>query len=161
MFVLVDEDDLPKIQPWKWQAYRHPQRKNWYAIRSITLGGGRRSKVFMHRQIMGECIAVDHRDGNGLNNTRANLRIASVGENNRNIGKPRHGVTSRFKGVSWHPKARKFQANVRYNYRNIYLGLFVDEVDAAWAYDREARARFGSFSRTNFPLPPMVIPEVA
>ena len=158
LFALVDEEDLPKIQGFKWHVYRKPRGKVTYAARSITLPAGNRSKVYMHRAIMADAWMVDHRDGDGLNNTRANLRAAETAENNRNIGKPRHGVTSQFKGVCWHPKAGKYQATVRYNRKNIYLGLFVDERDAAWAYDREARRRFGSFARTNFPLPPMIIP---
>lgn len=159
LVALLDAEDLPKVQGFKWHAYRRRRDKTTYAARSITLPAGNRSKVYMHRAILPGTISVDHRDGNGLNNTRANLRPANKSENNRNIGKPRHGVTSQFKGVCWHPKAGKYQATCRYNRKNIYIGLFVDEREAAWAYDREARRRFGSFARTNFPLPPMVIPE--
>lgn len=69
----------------------------WYAQRAAGL--------YMHRMIVGlDVAAVDHRDGNGLNNRRANLRAATFSQNNQNARK-RPGCTSRYKGVDWHKGA--------------------------------------------------------
>ena len=66
----------------------------------------------MHRMIMGLDVAlVDHRDGNGLNNTRANLRLVTVRENNINATK-RRGCSSRYRGVDWCRGARAWRARV-------------------------------------------------
>lgn len=157
LFALVDEADYPKISAHKWHAFRRRTDNTFYAARSIPRDNGRRSKEFMHRVITGIPGFNDHKDGNGLNNTRANLRAATTAENCRNIRKPRHGVTSRYKGVCWHPKGQKFQATIRKDRKNHYLGLFKLEADAAWAYDRAARQMFGAFARCNFPPPPMVV----
>ena len=159
LFALVDDADLHLVSGHKWHAYRRRKDSTTYAARSITPLNGIRTKVFMHRVILENTVCVDHRDGNGLNNTRDNLRTATHAENSRNVKKPSHGVTSQYKGMSYNAHAKKFQATVRCHGKNIYLGLFVDEKEGAYAYDREARARFSFFARTNFPLPPMVLPS--
>lgn len=161
LFALIDQEDLPKIQAWKWHISFRKRDHTMYAARSITLPDGRRSKIMMHRVILETPGFIDHKDRNGLNNTRENLRPATPGQNNHNIGKPKHGVTSRYKGASWHPKAQKFQATIRLNGKNIYLGLFRDEADAAWAYDRAARQLFGRFAACNFPPPPAILRSAA
>lgn len=159
LFALVSAEDYDRVMAHKWMA--RLEKRTWYAIRDLPREPGRkyRSKEKLHRFIMGAGpdVLVDHRDGDGLNNTRGNLRTASPGENNRNIRKPAHGLTSSFKGVSWHPKAQKYQATIRFNRKNHYLGLFADPVDAAWAYDREARKLHGDFACCNFPPPPAII----
>lgn len=163
MVALVDEEDYARVAAFKWHASKRRRDKCWYATRSIPNPRmpGRRTKLFMHREILGCASDVDHRNGNGLINTRQNLRPATKGENNHNIGKPRHGVTSRYKGVCWHPGAQKFQATIRYLRKNYYLGLFKTETEAAWTYDREARLKFGAFARCNFPPPPMIVDGAA
>lgn len=163
LFAWVDEEDFDRIAIHSWHAYKHPHSKSFYAVRSVEnpQNPACRTKVFMHREILGIPGFVDHKDLNGLNNTRENMRPATCGQNNRNIGKPRHGVTSQFKGVSWHPKAQKYQATIRLNRKNYYLGLFRDEADAAWAYDRAARNLFGAFARCNFPPPPAIYRSAA
>lgn len=162
LFAVVSAQDFERVNRFKWNA--RLDSGIWYAVREIPAVPGRRGRGRdrMHRFILGVAPweMVDHKDGNGLNNTRENLRKATSGENARNVRKPAHGVTSTFKGVSWHEKARKYQATVRFQRKNHYLGLFTDPAEAAWAYDREARKLHGAFARCNFPPPPMIL-EVA
>jgi hypothetical protein len=103
----------------------------------------------MHRFVMdAPCgVEVDHRDGDGLNNTRANLRLCTHAEDCRNQGKTRG--KSRFKGVYWHRRGRKWCVFVG---KGNYIGLFKTEIEAALAYDAEARLRFGPFAALNFPV---------
>lgn len=93
---------------------------------------------------------VDHINGNPLDNRKANLRFASSQQNNRNRAKTSRPKSSQYKGVS--RDRNRWTAVIYSNYRQIYLGSFVNEVDAARAYDAKAREIFGEFAAVNFPL---------
>jgi hypothetical protein len=92
----------------------------------------------------------DHKDGNGLNNTRSNLRPCTQGQNNMNQRK-RKNATSRFKGVTWSAADEKWKACITANHVQHHLGYFCDEEEAARAYDKAARSLHGEFARLNFP----------
>lgn len=111
-------------------------------------------RVLMHRFIMGvtDSRFVDHRDHNPLNNQRSNLRICTPAENCRNSRKRSAArASSRFKGVCWHKGRSRWRASIVVNYKNITIGQFADELEAARAYDRAAREHFGEFACLNFP----------
>jgi hypothetical protein len=151
---LVDDTDYEELARFKWYARR--SGKTWYACR---YGGGGRSgqvEVRMHRQIMGDPVGmlVDHRDGDGLNCQRSNLREATQGQNSTNRSKPVSGLSSRYKGVTWDKQWECWKARVTHNNIVYHCGNFEKEEDAARAYDDKARAVQGPFARTNFtPLP--------
>lgn len=89
---------------------------------------------------------VDHIDGNGLNNTRVNLRVANSTENARNT-RLRKDNTSGFKGVTWHKKNRKWRAVIKVDGGQKHLGMF-DTLEAAYAaYCKAALHYFGEFAR--------------
>lgn len=94
---------------------------------------------------------VDHIDGDRQNNRLVNLRHATRAENLRNSGS-RKGSSSRFCGVSWDKARGRWTANCtdKVGHRR-HLGRFVDETEAARAYDRAARHWHGEFARLNFP----------
>jgi len=104
----------------------------------------------MHRFIVGcaEGLQVDHIDGNGLNNLRENLRICSNNQNQYNQ-RPRTNGSSRFKGVSWHKNEKVWQATIKFNGRQTWLGQFNSEERAAMAYNEAARRMFGEFALLN------------
>jgi hypothetical protein len=135
----------------RWHAHQ-ATRGGLYVWRSAH--GATRSIRRLHRQIMGipegTRQLVDHRDGDGLNNARSNLRIASRAQNNMNRG-PRAGSSSRFKGVFFHKASCKWMAEIRCDGRADYLGLFGSEEAAARAYDTAAVRLHGDFARLNFP----------
>lgn len=142
----VDDEDFVRLSQYSWCGGDYP----------IARVNGR--NVRMHELLLtsskdpSDRTLVDHRDGNHFNNRRNNLRLASWQQNQANRAKTAaRTTTSRFKGVSWKPKNRKWIANISVNYRTRYLGSFLDEEEAARAYDNAARQTFGVFARLNFP----------
>lgn len=108
----------------------------------------------LHQLILGpppDGHLIDHRNGNGLDNRRRNLRFANNSQNMANARKSSVPKSSRFKGVHWHKCAKKWCAAVVHHGRRKHLGLFAVEEDAARAYDKAALEHFGEFARLNFP----------
>jgi hypothetical protein len=156
LVAIVDDSDYPMIAAHTWTAVRRPRTCYAGFLGENPRKPGKMTTIFMHQLLVPGAECVDHIDGNGLNNRRANLRPATRAENCRNSQKSRRGKTSTFKGVSWHRGSKKFMAVIRFNYVAKYLGVFESEKDAAWAYDRAARTLFGRFARCNFAPPPAI-----
>lgn len=109
-YVIVDEADYAWLNQWRWCLHSSGYVQRTYTIRRINY------KVYMHRLIMGlrdgDGLLVDHRDHDRLNNTRANLRVATKSENGQNqSGQPNR--TSKFRGVSWNRRLRLWVAEGR------------------------------------------------
>jgi len=154
----VDDVDYEELNQYAWSAM--PNHYTWYAQRITSRVPGPRKIILMHRQILRALskIEVDHRDGNGLNNCRHNLRLATHQENLRNQTRKRKNTSSRFKGVYWRKDIQKWHAQIgdgtrtiRGNPHRINLGCFDNEEDAAHAYDDAAHRLFGAFGTVNFP----------
>lgn len=110
-----------------------------------------RTNVFMHQLVFGPTkrnTMIDHKDGNGLNNTKENLREVtnSINQQNRHW-KPKG--TSKYRGVFWASRNKRWQAQIKINGKTKYLGQFKEEVDAAKAYDIAAKQLFGNDCYTN------------
>ena len=147
---LVDDENYGCLSRYKWFASKPGGSRTFYALRKASEDGMWKT-VFMHRIILGidDGIGIDHIDGNGLNNTRVNLRVAGVDQNQWNRQKTVSSASSQYKGVSWHKTTGKWQANIRENTRCTHLGLFEKEIEAALAYNNAAVKCFGEFARPN------------
>lgn len=141
---VVDDDDFDRLSQVKW--HYSPEG---YARNSWSLG-------YMHRAIMGAPtgMEIDHIDGNKLNNTKANLRICTGQQNDFNRQWKRPRAQSRFKGVRIGRNGIRWQAGIRVNRKEIYIGTFDSEEEAAQAYDVKARELFGEFACCNFKQDP-------
>lgn len=152
---IVDDGDYAYLSQFKWYAHKPKAGGRdgniWYATRHIRLPSGRVSSLAMHRAIMeaSNGVLVDHVDGDGLNNQRVNLRLCTYRQNRLN-SPSRRIATSKYKGVSWNSRAKKWQAQIGVDGKNIYLGCFLDELEAASVYDHAAQGLHGEFARTNF-----------
>ena len=145
---LVDDADFARVSAHKWCANKN--RNTVYAYRK-----DKRRTVYLHRficEVTERTIKVDHDDRNGLNNQRYNLHVCTKnGQNNMNQKKRSDGVSSRYKGVSWHKRDKKFYAAIKINGKAKFLGRFDSERDAAKSYDAAGREHFGNFAVCNFP----------
>jgi hypothetical protein len=96
-------------------------------------------------------FVVDHIDGVGLNNTRANLRIAIAAQNVYNSKKTLNQTGSQYKGVCCDNRRNAFRADIGYKGHRKFLGHFDNETDAAKAYDRAAIELYGEYANLNLP----------
>lgn len=152
---LVDDEDYDLVMQYRWYVIESlPEGRRpcgpYAATRKGPKGGGHTTR--MHCLIMG-AKGIDHRDHNGLNNQRYNLRLATHTQNMRNM-RSHQGTASSYKGVSWHSEKCKWRAGIKLNNRTRHLGYFFSEAEAAYAYDAAAREHFGEFACVNFPGPP-------
>lgn len=154
-YAMVDDQDYEWLSQFRWHAAECPNKgisSLWYAYRHA---GQNRPKLSMHRAIANRCgfpsdKDCDHKDGNGLNNQRDNLRPCTNGQNNGNRRKE-SGCSSSFKGVYWRKERQQWISRLRRNKQSYFLGCFKSEIDAAKAYDSAAIIHFGEFALLNFP----------
>lgn len=146
---LVDEADYPSLVGvgFKWCSIKTKKCRVTYVQGSTRLPDGSWRFVRMHRYLDHSAPVTDHRNHDGLDNRRANLRPCTRAENQRNCrvlqGRKK---SSKYKGVSI-DKGR-WRAKIGTGAKR-YLGYFATEVEAAIAYDAAARERFGEFACTN------------
>lgn len=146
---LVSEQDAEKVIALPWYA-----RKNRSGVWRVT-GFYREHKVTrtitLSRFLLDapSGLLVDHKDGNGLNNTRDNLRLATKAQNNRNR-RICTASSNSFKGIV-RVRSGRWEARISVNSVRISLGRFSSDVEAAKAYDSAALHYYGEFARLNFP----------
>ena len=146
---IVDDEDYDYLMQWKWSTTMC--RDKPYARRNEWISPKKLRTLHMHRFITqapaGMC--VDHINGDSLDNRRANLRICT---NQQNVQSQRPRVrSSRFKGVAWAKKKGRWVAAITKDRKCHFLGHYINEEEAARAYDNAARRFFGEFAKTNFP----------
>jgi hypothetical protein len=147
-WTMVDEDNYEELTQWSW-CVKISTHRNIYARRAYKINGHYKD-VHMHQQIMKTNQMVDHVNGNGLDNRKQNLRLASQQQNSANMRKHHNKKSSQYKGVfrsrsgGWY--AQVYCKGIRYN-----SSCVKTEVAAARDYDKKAKEWFGEFACLNFP----------
>lgn len=136
--------------------------EDWDKIKNYTWGFGYgRTYVGANTKIRGKCILLhrfimntpkgfhtDHINGNHLDNRKSNLRICTPAQNQFNSRKNKH-KTSSYKGVCWYKRDKCWRAYINLSRKQIHLGYFTDEKQAAQAYNKKSKEIYGSFACLN------------
>lgn len=131
---IIDIDDYERVKKYKWHYSKG------YAV-SRDVG-------FIHRFLLDCHCIVDHKNRDGLDNRKENLRISNNSLNAANSKKGSDN-TSGFKGVSWFKNAKLWRASITVNSNFISIGYYKTKEDAAMAYDNAAIKYFGEHAATN------------
>lgn len=145
-FATVDEEDFESLNQKKWCASVNRKGGDYAAL---CYENGK--MIRMHRKILGVTdskIMVDHIDHDTLNNQRYNLRLATITQNNFNR-KSLPNSTSKYRGVSWYSRDKRWVARIGNGGTQKTLGWFRDEIEAALAYNKAAIERYGEFANLN------------
>ena len=147
-FAQVDDTDFEALNQFKWHACKlKPNSESWYARRIHR--DNKMKSTYMHRQIMG-CVEgdrkiIDHKDRNGLNCQRENMRFATYAENRNN----RNDRTNPSGYIGVTIRGGRFRARLTVNKKIVSLGSFVNVIDAAIAYNEAALKYHGELARLN------------
>lgn len=144
-FALVDDEDYERVTQRKWRLHGNPADKTQYAAAHVRIDG-KAKRELMHRFILqakpGQTI--DHKNRNGLDNRKSNLRYCTLSQNQANT-ETRTG-SSRFRGVSWYKPTKKWRVKVG---KNGFVGYYSTEEEAARIYNEKAVKRYGEFATLN------------
>jgi hypothetical protein len=163
-FAMVDDEDYEMLSKFKWYA-NIPHRGGVRAFKNATKANNFR---FMHRMIMGVTdpkVLIDHIDHNPLNNQKRNLRLCNDSQSACNTRSAKNS-TSKYLGVSFHCVIKNYKtkqgiktsrsvgwrATIFKNYKQIYIGRFQSEKEAALAYNKKAIELHGEFANLNIIL---------
>ena len=152
MFAKCDWEDWPVVMGYWWRLSTD-RGSTRYAQAHDSHATSKRKRISMHRLILsaGEGELIDHINGDGLDNRRCNLRIATTQQNAFN--QKHHGGSSRHKGVSYRADTGTWRAYITKDGKRKYLGTFASEEDAANAYNIEASRIFGEYAKLNHTQP--------
>lgn len=158
---LVDAADYSRIAKYKWTYLTKKRRgkSTQYARRSVW-SKDKQQTVYLHRFILNAPahLHVDHKNGDGLDNRRANLRLATNTQNRCNVTSEVSFSVAGFRGVQPCRQEGRFYARIRVNGQQVRLGIFDSAEAAARAYDAAAVKYHGEFATLNFPQALQVAP---
>ena len=144
---LVDNEDYQRVSQFKW--YADIKRTRLGTVRTVYASHKTNGVMLRMHNLILDMARVDHKDSNGLDNRRKNLRKATQTQNTRNQ-RIRIDNTSGYKGVYWATSKQAWKSHITVGGTEKFLGYFPTAKQAALAYDAKARELFGEFAHTNF-----------
>jgi hypothetical protein len=154
-YAIVDAEDYDKLRKYNW--YLLVSYDQWYERFSTpciaAYDSNLRTTLLLHRAVLdlkpGDKVFVDHRSGNSFDNRKVNLRFCSAAQNQQNRRKSKK-TANKYKGV-YSVGKRRWRSCIKVGEKQLHLGVFNHEEEAARAYDEAAREHFADFARCNFP----------
>lgn len=148
---IVDDDDYERLKGFTYSINNCGYARRY--DKELSLRRNKVSCILMHRDIMGTPppgLFVDHINRNRLDNRKCNLRFVTRKQNNANRGKNKNKPsTSRYLGVSYDPKRKKWKAQISHYNKNKFIGRYDTEEQAAVAYNVAAIHYHGKFANLN------------
>lgn len=150
-FALVDDEDFKWLNNHQWSTKK--------GVNTFYVQRRHKNKmILMHRIViqkyekryLEDWEAIDHKDHNGLNNQKNNLRICTRSQNEMNKEKQKD-CSSQYKGVCWDQNKQKWRTRIQIDKKRKHLGFFDSEIEAAHYYDFFAIQYFKEFKYINFP----------
>lgn len=144
--ITLDEEGIKLYQKHKWTIIKGVTG-NFYMQRGFYINKKHRLILF-HRELLNvldQEVYIDHRDRDGLNNTKDNLRFCTKSQNALN-SKPRLGTKSGVRGVAFHAKTKKWRAYITKNQKQIALGLYATIEQAAAVRKKAEVEMYGDFA---------------
>ncbi len=132
-YAKVHPANYERLRKYEWFAQKG--KNCFYARGRLATSKGKGRLTYMHQEIIEvpKGMVVDHINHDGMDNRRANLRAATWAQNMRNRKKFSNSSSSKYKGVSWRKKTRKWEVLITFERKRIFLGCFRSEIDAAKA----------------------------
>tara|TARA_R100000664_G_C2694378_1_gene97202 strand:+ start:116 stop:706 length:591 start_codon:yes stop_codon:yes gene_type:complete len=151
--VIIDTEDWDMAKGYRWSISTHSAHLYPYAATTVLHPDGglrkdgykRMTTLKIHHLVLGKPPkgkVVDHRNHNGLDNRKDNLRVITQSQNllNRRSSK---NSSSKHRGVSWRKTKNKWRAQIKFNKKPIHIGYFTCEKEAARAYNKKALELWG------------------
>jgi hypothetical protein len=150
-FAIVDDTDFEELNQFKWCAVE--LNHHFYATRMIEKSKNPKKNEFMHRRLLPppNNLEIDHINGNGLDNRRENLRIVTHRQNMQNL---HISKSSKYPGVTWDKRGKKWTAQIWIKGKLINLGSFKEETNAAAVYNIACQEKIGDSEMTKIKKPP-------
>lgn len=147
LYSVIDKEDLKRISNHSWCIQKNGKQGKIYAASRIN-----KKLILLHRFILNitdRKVAVDHINGNTLDNRKENLRICSWSENLRNSNKHKDSK-SLYKGIFYNKLNKNWRSRIFKDGKSYEIGSFKTDIEAAQAYDSKAIELFGKFAKLNF-----------
>ena len=155
LLAVIDDEDYDKCIKHNWYLVKKKHGKHISISTTIN-----RKLLGLSIFLLGskEGYHIDHKDRDGLNNQKSNLRHITQKDNNRNIG-IKGNNTSGYIGVSWHKKSQRYQVQIYHNKKRVYLGTYNSKEEGAKIYDSAIKYHYKEFGVLNFPDDGTITPK--
>lgn len=149
-YALIDQEDAERVSQYRWRVIQN----KYVAGRKIQprKRGVHCEEIRMHRLIVNapKNMDVDHKDQDGFNNRKSNIRICTTAQNvayRRKLNPKK--FSSEYKGVFWNTYHKAWQASIKCLGKKFYLGRYKTPTEAALSYNKKAKELFGEFALIN------------